>query len=500
MACLAGSLLKQQSARGLLHNQITFGGTRGSKRMSKQQSNANCGSSSAAEVRRTLSCFMPDLVPFWARPLSDYAQAVYRAESVRSESLHRQDAAARFRRFIERIALRSGADQADAEDASRQLAVSPVIQTGPHCHLLIEPDAFYTHLFSMLGLTSNAHRWHICYSASTVKFVEKAKKGPGWLRLEGDAVNVFGLSRRRMDPYSICGFDGPYRFALSSAQGGEPVNTAAARLKAILPDMEFSSAAEAIKAANLALWRRSFSPSVGLLQFDDIDVADLVAEHFEDPASWLSTRLAGGQFAQKLLRTLDRLNGGPWAGWIRQTTELFWGLADGRIFPVRLKDGVLSGGSSPAFHVPFEPQSIAAALRQRKLVPNLLLTFLVISILPGIRVLGGCRQTVYYPLMRYLVATALECSDDSGLLDTLRADVRPGVWGHRVLRPDDGYPFREFEECGEMSELAAHYGNCSLEEASGNLFSFASDPIWAELAAHIRARRIHPASPEWQWA
>lgn len=448
-----------------------------------------------------MSYLMPDLAPFWQRPLKDYAQAIYRTESPSSESLHRQVAAARFRCFIERIALRSGATQADAENASRQLAASPIIQTGPHCHLLIEPDAFYTHLFSMLGLIAHGHRWHICYSASTVKFVEKAKKGPGWLRLGGDAVNVFGLSRRRMDPYSICGFNGSYRFALSNQQGSAPVNAAAARLKAILPDTEFPSAAEAINAANLTLWRRSFPPSLGLLQFDDIDVADLVAEHFEDPASWLSTHLAGGgQFAQKLLRTLDRLNGGPWAGWTRQTTEFFWGLADGRIFPLRLKDGILLGGSSPAFHVRCDPQSIAAALRQRKLVPNLLLTFLVISILPGIRVLGGCRQTVYYPLMRYLVATALEPSDDRGLLDTLRADVRPGVWGHRVLRPDDGYPFRELEECGDMSELAARYGNCSLEEASGNLFSFTSDPIWVELAAHIKARRIHHASPEWQWA
>ena len=205
-------------------------------------------------------------------------------------------------------------------------------------------------------------------------------------------------------------------------------------------------------------------------------------------------------FAQRLLRTLDQLNSGPWAGWIRQTTEFFWGLADGRIFPLRLKDGVLSGGTSPPLHVRFDPQSIAAALRQRKLLPNLLITFLVISILPGIRVLGGCRQTVYYPLMRYIVATALDPSDDRELFDALRADVRAGVWGHRVLRPDDGYPLREFEGCGDMSELAARYGNCSLEEASGNLASFTGDPIWAELAAHIRARRIHHASPEWQWA
>ena len=444
---------------------------------------------------------MPELAAFWSLPLKDYAQAVYRPENTRSGCSHVEEAASRFRKFIGRIALRSGADQADAENASRQLAASPVIQSGPHCHLLIEPDAFYTHLFSMLGLTAHGHRWHICYSSSTVKFIETEKKGPGWLQLDGDAVNVFGLSRSRMDPYSVCGFNGPYRFALSNQKSGEPVNAAAAWLKAILPETEFPSAAEAIKAANQTLWQRSRPLSLRLLQFDDIDVADLVADHLEDPASWLSTRLAGdGRFADRILLTLDRLNAGPWAGWIRQTTDFFWGLADGRIFPLRLKNGVLSGGSASVLNVRFNPESIAASLRQRELVPNLLVTFLVTSILPGVRVLGGCRQTVYYPLMRYLVATALERSDDHELLDALRADVRPGVWGHRVLRPHGGYPLREIEESARALDLAAQYGSCSLEEASGNLFSFTSDPNWAELSAHIRARTIHLGSSEWQWA
>lgn len=469
--------------------------------MSGQRSNGNWGSSSAAEVRRTMSYLMPDLAPFWERPLKDYAQAVYRAESVRGESVHRQDAAARFRRFVERIALRSGATKADAEDASRQLAASPVIQTGPHCHLLIEPDAFYTHLFSMLGLTSNAHRWHICYTASTVKFVEKGKKGPGWLRLDGEVLNVFGLSRSRMDPYSICGFNGPYRFTLAGQNGDRLVDPAAVQLKAILPDTDSASAADAIKAANQSLWRRWFPPSLRLLQFDDIDVADLVAEHFEDPASWLSSRFAaGGLFAQSMLLALDRLNSGPWAGWVRRTTDFFWGLEDGRLFPLRLREGVLSGGSPSVRDVRFDPESIAVSLRQRKLVPNLIMTFLVTSILPGVRVLGGCRQTVYYPLMRYLVAAALDPSSDRELLDALRTDERPGMWGHRVLRPANGSPFMEIEENGSALEIANRYGARSLEDTAGDLASFTSDPIWAELSAHIRTEGIRSASPEWQWA
>jgi hypothetical protein len=467
--------------------------------MSKERPSASSGDSAAEQVKQALNHLMPDLARFWALPLEDYAYSVYE-DRARGRCSIRDDAMVRFRTFVSRVALRAGASEDDAEQASRQIASSPVMQTGPHCHLLIEPDAFYTHLFSVLGLTAHARRWHICYGSSTVKFIEKSKKGPGWLRLDGEAVNVFGLPRSRMDPYSVCGFNGPYRFTLAGQNGGEPANAAAARLKAILPDKDFPSAAEAIKAANQTLWQRSFPPSLGLLQFDDIDVADLVAEHFEDPTSWLSARFAGdGLFAESVLRALDQLNTGPWEGWVRQTTDFFWGLEEGRIFPLRLQAGVLSGGSS-SICMKFDPANIASLLRQRKLVPNLLMTFLVTSILPGVRVLGGCRQTVYYPLMRHLVATALESLGDRDLLDALRADERPGMWGHRVLRPKESSPFMEIEENGAALEVAARYGAHSLEVAAGDLASFTGDPIWAELSAHIRAEAIHPASAEWQWA
>lgn len=468
--------------------------------MSNGRSSAICDPVAAGEVRWSLSCLMPDLVRFWALPLKDYAYAVYNV-GARGRSPVRDDAMSRFQKFIERIALRSGATPDDAEQASRQIAVSPIMQTGPHCHLLIEPDTFYTHLFSALGLTAHAHRWHICYSSSTVKFIEKSKKGPGWLALDGEVVNVFGLSRSRMDPYSICGFNGPYRLTLAGSDGSEPANVAAARLRAILPDRVFPSAAEAIKAANQVLWRRSFPLSLGLLQFDDIDVADLVAEHLEDPTSWLSSRFASdGLFAERILRAIDRLNIGPWRGWVRQTTDFFWGLENGRIFPLHLHDGVLSGGTRSACRVNFDPENIAASLRQRKLVPNLLMTFLVTSILPGVRVLGGCRQIVYYPLMRYLVASALDSSDDRELLDALRADERPGLWGHRVLRPKDSSPFVEIEESEKALEVVARYGARSLEESAGDLASFTNDPIWAGLSARIWAQAIHTASAEWRWA
>jgi len=53
----------------------------------------------------------------------------------------------------------------------------------------------------------------------------------------------------------------------------------------------------------------------------------------------------------------------------------------------------------------------------------LLLVFLVLSILPGVRALGGSHQPVYYPLMRYVICHALEASGlDADLQHALATD------------------------------------------------------------------------------
>ncbi len=401
---------------------------------------------------------------------------------------------------VERAALRAGANVQEAKQAAQQLAAAPVIQAGPHCHVLIEPDAFYTHLFSLLGLNANGLQWHIWYSASTVKFIERPKKGPGRLWLEGEPVNVFGLPRRLMDSYSVCGFKGPYSFQLAGTSKETPANASVARLKTILPEVEFASAADAIKAGNQALWRWAFPAQPRLLQLDDIDIADLVADHLEDPGSWLSRHFAGNDLvARALLEAIDQLNAGPWAGWIRSTTDFFWGHTGGRLFSLRLVNQVLTGNPGKAMELRFEPEAIAAALRRREIVPNLFTTFLVASILPGVRVLGGCRQTVYYPLMRYVFSNALERSGHHALLETLSADDCPGGWGHRVLKPRNASPFQELES-SPLPVLLDFYGKQPLEQACGDLESFTSDPIWAALTRRIADEIVHVRSPEWKFA
>lgn len=453
---------------------------------------------SASDVRRALSVLMPRVKQFWERPLQDYASAAYDVSKFRTGCFVRHHAMDLLRRCIERAARRCGYDGEDARNAGLQILASPVMQTGPHCLLLIEPDAFYTHLFSLSGLMAHGHEWHITYHAATVSFSEKAKKGPGWLWLQGETLNIFGLPRSRMDSLSICGRNGPYRFALSNAKGDPAPNASAARLLADLPSDDFPSAVEAIRAANQALWGNKLPFPTKLLQLDDMDIADLIADHFEDPQSWLSARFIGGKVIQSILDAMDRLNTGPWQGWVRRTTDFFWRLEGGRIIPLRLQDNFLRARSS--FEVKLRPENLAAALRQRAIVPSLYTVFLVTSILPGVRVLGGCRQTIYYPLMRYLSAVGFQRSGELDLLTELRGDDRPGLWGHRVLKPSGGHPFGELELLQGAVTALGQFAEMSLLQSSGDLSSFTRDPIWADLAEHISTGAITAHSPAWQWS
>lgn len=457
---------------------------------------------SKTQVMDTLWHLMPWVKAYWHRPLSDFAGAVFRADGFSAQSRSRHHAMQLFRACIERVAIRSGYSAVEALQASRQIVEAPIIQTGPHCHLLVAPDAFYTHLFCIMGLNAHGRRWHIYHSDITVKFVEKAKRGPAWLHLDGKPVNVFGLSRSNMMPFSICGQNGPYSFALTNADEAKAVNNAAERLKALLPNAAFASAAEAIKAANLSMWKRWIGQSVSLLQFDDFDIADLMAAHLRDGDEWMARQFVGdGQLATAILQEIDALGGGQWAGWLRSTTHFFWGLRDGRIFPVFLKDGHLQHEAAQ-FKVAFRPESLANALEARELVPNMFTSFLVTSILPGIRVLGGSRQTIYYPLMRYVLAKALgrQTRGVDPLLGDMGNDVRPGVWGHRVLAPAHADPFAEIEASGEdpgLADLTRHYSALTLHEGSGLLASFTEDPSWAHLASAVARGVAGRHSAEW---
>ncbi|ENN85577.1 hypothetical protein RHSP_06628 [Rhizobium freirei PRF 81] len=449
-----------------------------------------------------IGALFPWIAEFRQQDLADYARAVFDVEPHARSCEARRHAMSHFRRCIRRAARTAGFADHRANAIAAEIANAPVMQAGPHLHLLVEPDAYYTHLFSLMGLSAHRRSAYVSYAVSTVKFVERGRKGPGWLKLGGEAINVFGLSRSRMIPYSILAQNGPYRFALKNVDRAGRDGDLVARLRSILPQCEFASAAVAIKQANAELWSRYFDPDIDFLQIDDEDVADLVVEHLQDKLSWLARNLFEKTgFLQSVLSSIEALAGGNWQGWLKNTTDLFWGSDRGRLFPLRLAGSRLEARGSEDFSLEFVADAVIEALQARKIIPNLLLMLIVTAILPGVRVLGGSRHIVYYPLMRYVFCRGLDMNEDRELSETIAADRNPGIWGHRVLL-ENAEPFSELDMLGSGNIRAAlrKYGRLSLEGACGTLESFAGDSLWASLKARHNEGAVAVNDPEWAFS
>ncbi|NEJ03489.1 hypothetical protein [Rhizobium ruizarguesonis] len=455
---------------------------------------------SKSDVLALIFELFPWMRQFERAPLRDYAKAVFSVDSNQSECAARNQAMSLLRSWLGTVAQRRGFSAGAASRFQREIEAAPVLQTGPHLHLLIEPDAFYSHLFSLMGLRAHGRTCYISYGCSTVKFVERGRKGPAWLEIDGDAVNVFGLSRSKMIPYSILGRNSCYSFRLQNVDRPGPESESSSRLRENLPTGEFPSAAEAIKAANLGLWKRYFDRRIDFLQLDDSDVADLVSGHLSEDQSWLRTCLIEDRaFAMRLLVCIDQLADTAWRGWLKNSTHFFWGCVEGRLFPLWLDGAVLRSKGEEDIRVEFSPASLAEALDTGQIVPNLLLMFIVTSILPGVRVLGGSRHAIYYPLMRWAFCEALRGTDHNPhLLDALSKDERPGAWGHRVIS-SPREPFSMLNAHGQegIPTLLDQFGQKSIVDASGPLSSFTQDPLWAELMAAYSCGSVSRHSPQW---
>ena len=472
------------------------------KKVNREVEELAAGADAKQAVLGSLEALYPWMSPYHSRPIRDYAFRLFEAPASRSVPEIRFRAFTKLLDIIRKAATRNGLSTDTASEICRDFERRRVLQTGPHLFLLMEPEAFYTHVFSLLGLSAHGCSTYVSYAVSTVNLVEKPRKGPGWLTVDGKPINVFGLSRSRMIGYSLLAGQGPYRFELLPTEpntGGDALTL----LRSLLPKTQFERPAHAIKAANLILWPKMFGGGFAFLQIDDEDVADLVVDHLSDANSWLRMRLLEDpKFASNILAGLDGLASGPWSGWLARGTDFFWFYENGKRLPLRLVAGELIDPATGMKVACFAAPDILERLANRSLVPNLLLMFLVLSILPGVRALGGSYQPIYYPLMRYVVCRALEAAGvDEDLRRALATDDVPGAWGHRVFECDDD-PLELFlnGSNGGMSDLIDRLGDISFAEACGSMKGFVSDPSWHKLHRRLRQGLVTPADKEWAFS
>lgn len=453
-------------------------------------------------VLGSLATLYPWMRRYYSRPVRDYASRLFEAPIQKAEPDIRRRSLAKLLDTIRNAGERNGLPIEAVSKICAEFEKRRVLQTGPHLFLLLEPEAFYTHVFSLLGLSAHGCSTYVSYAVSTVSLVERPRKGPGWFTVDGEPINVFGLSRSRMIGYSLLTGPGSYRFELAPTEPNAN-EEALTLLRSLLPQTQFERPAHAIKAANLMLWPKLFGAGFAFLQIDDEDIADLVADHLSEQDSWLRTRLIEDpKIASSILAGLNELAAGPWSGWLARGTDFFWFYENGKRLPLRLIAGDLVHSASGIKVARFTAPDIIERLVNRSLIPNLLLMFLVSSILPGVRALGGSYQPLYYPLMRYVVCQALEAAGvDEDLRQALASDDVPGAWGHRVIESCDD-PFRQFQDgrTGGISGLIDRFGYTPFPKACGSMNSFVTDPSWQDLHNRLRQGTIAPTDAEWAFS
>lgn len=109
-----------------------------------------------------------------------------------------------------------------------------------------------------------------------------------------------------------------------------------------------------------------------------------------------------------------------------QGTYLFWGLLPGKNYIVALeKIGDELVGEKGAFRVPYTRADIAAALRERRLAPGLLLDYMALVFYYGLRCLGGFNQVNYLTTMKtqwIAMMREIGVKDDLDTLEKIEAD------------------------------------------------------------------------------
>ena len=454
---------------------------------------------SKSSVLKTMSALYPWLENYFEQPIQRYAERVFRpAEITGCET--RAMALEKLLKCLEVAAINAGHSKERAAAIRDDFAANRVLQTGPHLMLVVDPEAYNTHAFSLFGLRANGCGSYVSYAVSTVKLEERARKGPAWLTVADRPLSIFALSRNQMVPYSLLSRVEGLHFQRVLV-GGEDPHRPDGEGQDLLPQGTFERPSQALKAANRALWPKMFGHGCSFLQIDDEDIADLCIQHLLDRSSWLRAMLFGDTaLAAQVLVEIDALAYGPWHGLLTRSTDFFWQYIAGKRMPLRLVGQGLVNPSTGENVAPFSYDEIVEQVSRRRLVPNLFLMFLLTAILPGVRVLGGSRQPLYYPLMRYVLCRAMRSlSMDDALERQLAVDEMPCAWGHRVIeRPDLRLSELLDDEQGWLAALWLDHQ--SLSKACGSMTSFTSDQRWAELQAQIEERQVIRSAAQWAFS
>ena len=448
-----------------------------------------------AEILAVLSLLCPEVVrdieQHWNAPVSDYARHLWRpvARPVSGPAI----AARSILRDVLHHRLGVIMQPEEIGKTLEEFEHRPVIQSGLHCLLLMDRITFDAVLLAWLGAVENGLSAFVGFMGTTMTMETVGREGPGWLDVGDDKVNLFGMGRHKLCRKSTC-VAGPVSLNKRALEAVGDETDASRWLRTVLgsQDKVFGTAADALTALNedlVANWDRS---GMALPVFiDDRLAAAAMAQHLDSDDSLLAKLLIEPARRRRLDHALQEAASSPFGRFLPNATDYFWGIREERVRKLVLENGHLIEPDRPhGLSIPFGRTHLRQALLDGVLLPNLFLMFLVLAILPRVRVVGGLRQIGYIALFHSILLAVLDenAPEERDLAAELQ--VRENAWGMRVI--DEKISVREqlagLPEGAVFPELLRQYRSRTFAEATDDLKLVRENARWRKIGrAQIKA-------------
>lgn len=275
---------------------------------------------------------------------------------------------------------------------------NPILQVGDHSDLLLEHETFFNSYFYQIAARERRLHYLFTQQCSRTRLCQdsKALVGPGYLHTNDDVLNVYGASKSVLKRFSAATLtDVTLRFTSLGVLQAVYSHPRLPEVIEPLAGLRFERATVAVERANAYIWNAlSMKAKMSRISFDEGLTCDVTRAHVADSSSVVHALLFSDREREDFLRRRNACISAKGCRAVRATTDFFWYVRQGSVRPVRIRAEkadrhFVDALDQSSTGVVLTPDCVAAALEERALLPDRILSDAVLSILPGVVLLGG---------------------------------------------------------------------------------------------------------------
>lgn len=360
-----------------------------------------------------------------------------------------------------------------------QLMNVPVMQTADSSQLLYDVETFLNNFIYQIGMRQKKCKYLISQQCSTVKMLMYYKHliGPGYVHLEDGIYKVFNLSKKKMMNSNVGTIDKP-TFMFTP----EKLFSERNKIPAILGKLRgltFENAAEAFLYANNQIWENiDFDEKLNLVQVDETYSSEIIANMLEDIHHPLYLMLFDEEVRSIFLNEINSFVNSPKCLFLRNTTDFFYLKHNDQLSTLRLsadKKFLATNNCSEQVKIPFTREKIISGLRTGVIYPNLLMSYLGISIFPMITAVGGSSQYEYLTeIQQILKATLIKTKilDNDTITTITENNLSTMLSGLINIEREKFNVVKSLDTGVNISELEYYFRHRKISELMGDFSYF----------------------------